>query len=139
MTGFKKFLLAKPAITAIALVSLVSVPMVVLADASAPWTHKAKAKPRAKPHHRKRAVARQAEPMPQAQEQVYQPPVQQPEVAAAPMETPAPPAPVAGPPAPAPAAAAEVHHGGGTLLALVGAAAVIGGIIAASTGGSKSP
>jgi acetyl esterase/lipase len=125
----------------VAAASLVIMPVIVYADASAPSAVKAhKKKPMAhKRKHRAKAAQRapaqptevaQAEPAP-----VYQaPPAPEPTPApvAEPMPAPA--------PAPAPAPVMAEHHGSGALLGILGAAAVIGGIVAiAGGGGSSSP
>ncbi len=133
---------------ALAAMAVLSVPVIVIADASNPvYTPKkhAKAKPAVR-HAKAKPVAHQA-PAP-APEPTYTPapePAYTPPPAPEPAYTPPPPPPVAYTPPPVPAAPAapvvEASSGGsGWLLGLLGAAAVIGGIVlAAGSGSSTSP
>ena len=135
----KSFAISKPIVAALAGLSLAAMPIVVLADASAP-IYKAKPKAKAKPRKRvaPRARAVQAEPVEMKTTPaeivqlveptpVYQSPavVQQTPVAAAPEAV-------------APAPVATGGKGGNTILALLAAAAVIAGIVVAA-GGSNGP
>jgi hypothetical protein len=143
MYAHLKSSVAKTAVIATTILSLIAAPAIVYADASAPMAMKHKGHKhhaRMKPHARHKAVARRApaEPAPQQVAEVPQQPVYTPP----PEPTPAP-APVAeAPPAPAPTPAPApvvAHSGSSWLLPLLGVAAVAGGIIAATTGKSKSP
>ncbi len=124
--------------------SVVGVPVAVLADASNPiYVPKKKAAAKAKPKARVAKAKPRAVAKPVAQPPMIEAPVYTP--TPAPVYTPAPPpppAPVYTPPppvAPAPVAAPVAAKGGnGWLLGLLGAAAVVGGIVLAS-GGDDSP
>jgi outer membrane biosynthesis protein TonB len=134
-------------VAALAALSVVSVPVMVMADASNPvYMPKKKAKVvKAKAKAKRKAVAKpkmvkpvQApEPVYTAPEPVYTPPAPEPVYTPAPepVYTPAPaPAPA---PAPIPAPVASSGGGSGWLLGLLGAAAAIGGIVLAS--GDSTP
>lgn len=136
--------LSSKILAAVAATSLVATPVIVFADASAPWVNKAvKKKPavkKAAPRKRARPVARTRAPAPvqqpvveTVQTPVYEAPVPQPEV----VPVAEAPAPVAPQPAPA-APVAEVKSGSGWLYGLLGAAAVAGLIVAVAGDGSPA-
>jgi hypothetical protein len=119
--------------------SLVAIPVMTLADASAPGIDKVyKKKPKAKPRMRKRAaVAKPAYVAPPQVETVQAPPVVEappvPEAPPAPAVAEAPPPPEApATPAPPVETLKVSKKGNGTLLALLAAAGVIGGIVVAA-------
>ena len=133
--------LSSKILAAVAATSLVATPVIVFADASAPWVNKAvKKKPavkKAAPRKRARPVARTRAPAPvqqpvveTVQTPVYEAPVPQPEVVPV-AEAPA-------PVAPQPAPVAEVKSGSGWLYGLLGAAAVAGLIVAVAGDGSPA-
>jgi hypothetical protein len=141
MTGFK----FKPLVAVLAMMSLASVPMIVMADASAPQ-YRAKAK--AKAHRvvkRRRAAVRSVRHNAPKMNQVAQAPAPVYEAPPAPVAqvyTPAPPVYTPPPPPPPPAPSVPIMApkagGGSALLGILGLTAVIAGIAAAS-GDSKSP
>jgi outer membrane biosynthesis protein TonB len=128
-------------VAALAALSVVSVPVMVMADASNPvYVPKKKAKKvKAKVKAKRKAVAKprmvkpvQAPEPVMAPEPVYTPPAPEPVYTPAPEPVYTPP-PVAAPtPAPIPAPVASSGGGSGWLLGLLGAAAAIGGIVLAS-------
>jgi hypothetical protein len=142
--SFKKAVGAKPLVALIAAVSLVSVPALVMADASAPWVQKAKPKAKAV-QKKRRAVARPRvqQPVVQAPEPVYMPPepVAPPPPPPEPVYTPAPPAPPVATPAPPAPPAAPLKTGGMGVgaLGLIAAVAAIGAGVALSSNGPSSP
>jgi hypothetical protein len=133
-------------LAAVAATSLVATPVIVFADASAPWVNKAvKKKPavkKAAPRKRARPVARTRAPAPveqpvveTVQAPVYEAPVPAPQPEVVPVAEA--PAPVAPQPAPA-APVAEAKSGSGWLYGLLGAAAVAGLIVAVAGDGSPA-
>ncbi len=139
MTGLKKNILNKHVAGVLAALAVLSAPVALYADASAPWATKKVVKKKAKPVARKRRSAvrstQQAprpapQPEPQVAEVVPEAPVYTPPE---PVYTPppAPEVPVAvAPEAVAPAVAATSSGGGFPILAILGGVAAIGGIIA---------
>jgi hypothetical protein len=125
---------------ALAALSLVAVPVMTWADASAPGIDKVyKKKPKAKPRPRA-AVVRPARVAPQPVETVEAPP---PVEAPAPVYE-APPAPAvaeAPPPPPAPAAPVETlrvaKKGNGTIIGFLAAAAITAGLFVAGSSSSS--
>jgi hypothetical protein len=123
--------------------ALVAAPVVVLADASAPWVTKAaKAKPKKRMAPKRRMAAKPvARPVEEVKPMMAEPAPQV--VEAAPPAEPAPQpvaeAPAAPTPAP-PAAPAVVKRGSSKLLLVAGGLAAVAGIVALSdSNGPKSP